>query len=67
MSQPLFDFDRSIGRPCKDCGYPFGRRKDSTGKYDYPLRAVDCPEHMPAHWKFHERQAYKEAHANDPA
>lgn len=63
MSDPIiFDFNRPIGRPCKDCGYPFGNGLDGVRRYR--LRVVDCPEHMPAHWKFHEAQAYKEAYEN---
>lgn len=56
MSQPpLFDFDRPVGRPCQKCGYPFSNRDY------YPMKSIDCPEHMPAHWKFHERKAYEQA------
>lgn len=59
MSEILFNFDRPIGQPCKDCGYPFAGSPDHF-KF-YRLRPVDCLKHMPAHWKFHEARAYEEA------
>lgn len=58
--KPLYDFCRPIGRPCADCGYPM-----ATG--NYRLKVIDCPEHMPAHWKYHERKAQQVAKAIDQA
>lgn len=59
MNEPLFDFSRPIPPTCKDCGYPFGEGFDGVKRYR--IRPVDCPEHMPAWWKYHEAQAYQEA------
>lgn len=61
MAEPLFDFDRPVPRQCQKCGWPFGEGFDGVRRF--PLRSVDCPEHMPDHWKYHERKAYEEAMA----
>lgn len=62
MSDPiLFDFDRPVPRQCQKCGWPFGESLDGVRRF--PLKVVDCPEHMPDHWKYHERKAYEEAMA----
>ena len=63
MNGHLFDFNRPIGRPCKDCGYPSRSGPDSL----YKLKIIDCPDHMPQHWKFHENEAFKIAKAVDKA
>lgn len=60
----LFDFDQPLSRTCQKCGYPFG---NPPGMKLYPMKEIDCPEHMPPHWKFHEREALKVAKAVDRA
>ena len=55
----LIDFSRPVGRPCELCGWPLS----NEGR---KLKSIDCPEHMPDHWKFHERQAYEESTDDKP-
>lgn len=48
-NKPVFDFNRPLPQPCKDCGYPsiFMPYGDI-----YRLKVTECPEHMPQHWKY---------------
>lgn len=58
---PVFDFCAPLPKPCPECNYPFDA--DRPGR----IRSVDCLEHMPAHWKHHEKEALEVAKAVDRA